>query len=83
MAASSNLWFPLYFYFRFGRKRLSGGFFGHFCTVLCQISLLWTLRVFLDVRQGLMTSLPVSSKPEVVSSGQTVAVRSIYCIEVE
>ena len=83
MAVSSNMRFPPYFYFRFGRKRLSGGVFCHFCIVLCKISRLWNVRLFLNVNRGLMTSLPVSTRPEVVSSGQTVAVRSIYCIKLE
>ena len=43
-------------------------------------------RVFLDVERGhrgLMTSFPVARRPEVVSGGPTVAVRSLYCINVE
>ena len=83
MAASSNFWFLPYFYFRFGRKQLSGGVSGDFCLLLCKISRLWTVRVLLDVDRRLMTSFPVLLRPEVVSSGQTVAARSIYCIEVE
>ena len=40
-------------------------------------------RVFLDVEQGLITSFPVARRPEVVSGGRTVTVRSIYCINVQ
>ena len=83
MAASSKNWFPPYFYFRFGGKRLPGVDFRHFWPLSCELSRLWSVRVLLDANRHLMTSLPVSPRPEVVSSGQTVTVRSIYGIKVE
>ena len=83
MAASSKKWFPAYFYFRFGGKRLPDVVFRHFWPLSCELSRLRSVRVLLDVTRHLLTSLPVSPRPEVVSSGHTVAVRSIYCIKVE
>ena len=83
MAASSKKWFPPYFYFRFGGKRLQDVVFRHFWPLSCELTCLWNVRVLLDATRHLMTSLLVSPRPEVLSSGQTVAVRSIYCIKVE
>ena len=83
MAASSKKWFPAYFYFRFGGKRLPDVVFRHFWPLSYELSLLWSVSVLLDATRHLVTSLPVSPRPEVVSSGQTVAVSSIYFTKVE
>ena len=110
--------FPPYFYFRFGRKRLSAACFrpkgayyvaqwpaecsgrqpttrrktgnGNLRTgssfrrpEVASSGPLVTVRVLLDVKRDLMSPFPVAPRPEVVSSVQTVAVRSVYYIKVE
>ena len=76
------MWFPLYIYFQFPRRRYRASFIA-FCNVLRQMSPLLNVTVAFGVKRRSSTLFPVLPEPEVVSNGQTVASKSVYCIKVD